>query len=121
MKGYPVANASSGGDGYNTGGFSFTSPAPQAEVTNIARLDYNITDKQIVFFRGNLQQDNSLAALNFPIGGVPNSKSYGNSRGLAAGHIWTINSQMINNFRYGWVRYSTQTQGCGPGTVHYDV
>lgn len=115
MAGYPTSNTSGGDGGYNTGGYSFTSPAPVSNITNIARLDYNITDKQIVFFRGNLQQDNTLAALNFPIGGVPNSKSFGNSRGLAAGHIWTINRQMINNFRYGWVRYSTQSQGAVQG------
>jgi hypothetical protein len=117
MKGYPTANASGGDGGYNTGLYNFISPAPLSLITNIARLDYNITSKQVVFIRANLQGDNILAQLNAPVaaGGVPNSQTYANSRGLAAGHIWTINNQLINNFRFGWVRYGQHVQGAVTG------
>jgi hypothetical protein len=117
MKGYPTSNTSGGDGGYNTGGYNFPSPAPISLITNIARLDYNITDKQVAFFRANLQGDNSLAPLNAPLsaGGVPTSKTYGNTRGLAAGHIWTINNSLINNFRFGWVRYGQHAQGAVTG------
>jgi hypothetical protein len=111
---YPTSNASGGDGGYNTGAFTFTSPAPISQITNIARFDYNITPKQIVFVRGNLQGDNSLAAVTVQ-GGVPNSKTYDNTRGLAAGHIWTLNDHMTNNFRYGWVRYGDHVQGAVTG------
>lgn len=111
---YPTSNASGGDGGYNTGGFTFTAPAPISNITNIARLDYNINDSHTLFFRGNLQQDNTLSAPSV-LGGIPNSKGYGNTRGLAAGHIWVINKHMINNFRYGWVRYGNQSQGAVTG------
>ena len=57
------------GDGYNTGGYNFVSPVPIHQITNIARLDYNLTSKQSLFVRGNLQSDNQVAVLQFP--GLP--------------------------------------------------
>jgi len=109
--GYPQANTL-GGDSLNTSGFSFVSPAPVSQITNIARIDYNINPKQILFVRGNLQSDNSLGTLPLP-GGQPTSKSFGNSRGITAGHIWTLSHNMTNNFRYGWTRADNASRGAG--------
>lgn len=106
---YPTANAVAG-DGYNTGGYTFASPAPVSNITNIARVDYNLTQNQHLFLRGNLQGDNTLDTLQFP-GGVPVSNSYGNNRGLAGSHIWSINDHLINNFRYGWTRFGNARKG----------
>ena len=112
FKTYPTANGTVTGDSYNTGSYSFSSPAPIHQITNIARLDYNLNSKQVVFVRGNLQSDNQATALPFP-GQPPATNIYGNTKGVAAGHIWTINGNMTNNFRYGLVRQGNATRGTG--------
>jgi Carboxypeptidase regulatory-like domain len=111
-KKFPLANSNTSGDSYNTGGYTFASPAPIHQFTNIVRLDYNLTSKQSLFVRGNLQSDNLSSTLQFP-GQQANSSIYGNNRGIAAGHVWNINSKLINNFRYGYVRQGGATRGAG--------
>ena len=115
---FPLANSNATGDGYNTGTFSFTSPAPIRQFTNIVRLDYNITPRQTLFVRGNLQSDNLLSSLQFPGLPVP-SETYGNNRGIAAGHIWSINDRMTNNARYGFVRLGNAARGTADFTKPY--
>jgi len=118
FKQFPLANSNATGDGYNTGTFNFTSPAPLRQFTNIARLDYNINAKQSLFVRGNLQQDNQSTALQFP--GLPApSVTYGNNRGIAAGHVWSINDRMTNNARYGFIRLGNAVRGTANVNVPY--
>ncbi len=107
---FPLANSNATGDGYNTGTYNFTSPAPLHQITNIARLDYNISPSQTIFVRGNLQSDNGATSLQFP-GSPAASNSYGNNKGLAAGYIWTVNSHVTNNARYGLTRLGNATRG----------
>ncbi len=112
LRTFPIANSSSGGDGYNTGTYSFSSALPLHQITNIARLDYNLNARQVLFVRGNLQSDNQATALQFP--GLPAASNiFGNNKGFSAGHTWNINSSMINNLRYGLVRQGTATRGTG--------
>jgi len=107
---FPLANSNATGDGYNTGTYSFTSPAPLHQITNTVRLDYNITPRQSLFIRGNLQSDNSLAPIQFP--GLPAaSQTYGNNKGIAVGHVWAINERMTNNARYGYTRIGNASRG----------
>jgi hypothetical protein len=107
---FPLANSNATGDSYNTGTFNFTSPAPLRQFTNIARIDYNINPRQTLFVRGNLQSDNQTTALQFP--GLPApSITYGNDKGIAAGHIWSINDRMTNNVRYGLIRIGNASRG----------
>ena len=107
---FPLANSTNTGDGYNSGGYVFASPAPQSLITNIVRLDYNLTPRQILFVRGNLQSDNTASPVQFP-GTPPNSNTYSNSKGLAAGHIWNITDSLTNNFRYGFIRQNQAVRG----------
>ncbi len=107
---YPLSNGTSVGDGHNTGAYTFVSPSPISNITNIIRLDYNVTSTQSVFVRGNLQSDNTAATAQFP-GQAPTSNTYGNDRGVAAGHIWVINDRLVNNARYGYTRYGNNIQG----------
>jgi hypothetical protein len=109
-KQYPLSNGTTVGDGHNSGGFTFVSPSPISNITNIVRMDYNLNSKQSLFVRGNLQSDNQAATSQFP-GQLPTSNTYGNSRGVAAGHIWAINGHLTNNARYGWTRYGNNIQG----------
>jgi len=107
---FPISNAPGAADPYNTGNYNFVSPVPIHQITNIARIDYKINERQSVFARGNLQSDNQATALQFP--GLPAASTvYGNSKGLAAGHIWTINDRMTNNARYGLIRIGSATRG----------
>ena len=109
---FPLSNAPGAADPYNTGNYNFVSPAPIHQITNIARVDYNITGKQTAFVRGNLQSDNQQTALQFP--GLPAASSiFGNSKGIAAGHIWTINDHITNNARYGLTRVGFASRGTG--------
>ena len=115
---FPLANSNATGDGYNTGTYNFTSPAPLHQFTNIARIDYNINSRQSLFVRGNLQSDNQSAALQFPGLPVP-SVTYGNDKGIAAGHIWSINDHMTNNARYGYIRVGNTPRGTADFTKPY--
>jgi hypothetical protein len=118
---FPVANSTNTGDGYNTGGFVFASPAPQSLITNIVRIDYNLTPRQIIFVRGNLQSDNLLTPEQFP-GGPANSSTYANSKGIAAGHIWNISDSLTNNFRYGFIRQNQAVRGAThAGYISFDA
>jgi hypothetical protein len=108
---YPIANAP-GGDFYNTGSYNFTSPAPVNQITNIARIDYNLNPRQSLFVRGNLQSDNQQTSLQFP--GLPAAASiYGNNKGIAAGDVWSISDRLTNNARYGYTRLGNATRGSG--------
>ncbi len=112
FKQFPISNANGAGDGINTGSYNFTSPAPIHQITNIVRLDYNLNDRQRLFVRGNLQSDNTATALEFP--GLPAASNiFGNSKGIAAGHTWTINDRATNNLRYGLTRVGSASRGTG--------
>ncbi len=97
------------GDGLNTGGFLFNSPTVDKENTHIARLDWNATSKQQVFFRGNFQWDNSTLATAFP--DTPAGNTWSHPLGFVVGHNWTISNDKINNFRYGLTRQAFSAQG----------
>jgi hypothetical protein len=104
-----VANDTSVGDGINTGGFRFNAPTTVNENTHIARFDFNLTDKQTLFVRGNYQSDLTNGVSAFP--DTPATGLWSHPYGYVAGHTWTINNNMVNNFRYGLTRQAFSTQG----------
>ena len=108
---YPGPN-SPGGDGLNTGGFTWSAPNPVRLNTYIAKLDYQLSDRQRLFVRGNLQGDRSSSAPQFP-GNPPSASIVDTAKGIAIGHTWTISSTLINNFRYGYIRQAVEQRGGG--------
>ncbi len=115
FKQFPIANTpgtSASADGYNTGLYNFTSPVPLHQITNIAKLDYNINSHQSLFLRGNLQSDNQATALPLPAQPAA-SNIFGNNKALAAGHIWSIGNSMTNNLRFGYIRQGAKSNGTG--------
>ena len=114
---FPAANSTAGGDGYNTGSYTFSSPQPLHQITNVARLDYNLNSRQSVFVRGTLQSDNNATTLQFPstpqAPAVPGANVFGNNKGFAVGHIWSVNDHLTNNLRYGFLREGTASNGSG--------
>jgi hypothetical protein len=116
---YPHGNSNfvTGADGLNFLGFVFAAPAPGRLNTFLGKLDLNITQNgnHKLFVRGNLQDDRTTG-LNeiqqFP--GQPQSGStYDNSKGIAAGYTAILGPNLINNFRWGYVRQGFGTSGIG--------
>jgi len=108
---FPLPNAP-GGDGLNTGGYTFSAPNPRILNTYIAKLDYDMSSQSRFFIRGNLQGDRISSSPEFP-GEAPSSEIVDTSKGLAAGNIWTIAPNLINNFRYGYIRQGLNVTGAG--------
>jgi len=65
LNAYPNPNTP-GGDGLNTGGFTWSAPSPARLNTYIAKIDDQITENQRLFVRGNLQGDKTSRPRNFP-------------------------------------------------------
>jgi hypothetical protein len=114
FSGYPTANGSALGDGVNLGSYTFSSPYPATLNTSIAKLDYQLNDHHHLFIRGNLQKDTQAGVLQFP-GQPASSFTTDNTKGLATGWDWTLNSHMINDLRYGYVRQGNANRGIGVG------
>jgi hypothetical protein len=109
---YP-ANDLSVGDGLNTAGYRFNARTPSSLNTYITRMDFNVTDRQTLFLRGNYQHDNVTKNNYFATDcsdGVqcfPDTEPlriWNHPYGIAAGHTWTINPNLVNRFTYGLTR-----------------
>lgn len=106
----PQANGNLLGDGFNFGSYTFSSPAPQSTITNLAKIDYNLSTTQRLFVRGNLQADNITGAITYP-GASPSTKNYANNKGLGIGHTWALTNNLVNNVRYGYIRQGFAHRG----------
>jgi hypothetical protein len=111
---FPLNNGFAEGDGYNLGSYSFSSPAPGSLNTSILKLDYALTPRQRLFVRGNLQKDAQSGAENFP-GQPPSTFLEDNTKGIAAGHTWSLTPNLVNDVRYGYIRQGSSTRGIGTG------
>ena len=112
---YPHSNSTAAGDGINFVGYTFPAAVPSKLDTYITKLDTNLTSRQTLYVRGNLQNDRFVnsdagSAPEFP-GQPANVSDNNNSKGLAVGHVWTISSNLINNARYGYVRPNISQSG----------
>jgi hypothetical protein len=101
---YPAANDLTQGDGVNTGGFRFTSPAPDISSTYVARVDYNFTPTQKIFGRMTLDRLNevyptSAGAPQFP-GDPDGLQEVNRSYSYVVSHVWTGKTK-VNQFYYG--------------------
>jgi len=108
-------NAQNGsGDLLNSSGFTFPGNDPIKLDTFIAKLDYKITSdgNQSIFIRANLQNDHESKPPQFP-GLPPNDFVTNNSKGIAVGYTYLIRNNLINNFRYAFVR-----QGLGQSGIN---
>ncbi|MCU1297410.1 MAG: Cna domain protein [Acidobacteriaceae bacterium] len=112
MNKYPLPNGFNAGDGLNTDSYTWSAPNPTTLNTYIAKLDYAMSDKMHLFVRGNLLGDRISNPPQFP-GDPPSSTQVNNSKGIAAGHTWTIGNNLINNFRYGYIRQGISSPGAG--------
>ncbi len=111
---YPTANGSALGDGLNFGSYTFSSAYPGSLNTSIAKIDWQITQNNRAFVRGNLQKDTQTGTLQFP-GQAPSSDLIDNSKGISAGDTWSITPNLINDIRYGYTRQGYSDRGTGDG------
>jgi hypothetical protein len=115
---YPSPNTlnSSGSDGgLNIGGYTFAAPQPQDLNTFVLKLDWNIKrdGSQRVFVRGNLQDDQTLDAAQFP-GQPPSETIEGNNKGIAAGYTAILSPRLIDNLRFAYIREGNNQAGPNP-------
>jgi hypothetical protein len=110
LNSYPLPNGSLAGDGLNTGSFTWAAPNPTYLWTNIAKIDYTISDKHHLFVRTDLQDDSVLSPPQFP-GQVPSNTNRDNTKGFAVGEIWIVNQNIVNNARFGFTRQGYSNAG----------
>jgi len=115
----PVANGLTIGDGLNEGSYAFSSPTPYSHNTSIVKLDWTPAAAHHVFVRGNLQKDVVDSTQQFP-GLPPSTSTIDNTKGIAAGDTWVINSNIVNDIRYGYTRQGFAQAGVGSG-VYTDI
>jgi len=114
---YPLPNTSVsfGSDGFNILGYTFAAPQPASLNTYLLKLDYNLTSngEHRLFVRGNLQNDKTLRAAQFP-GEPPSQVLTNNSKGIAVGYTAVLSPTVINTLRYGLVRQGLGQAGSNP-------
>jgi carboxypeptidase family protein len=93
----------------NVGGFRFNAPTPVKLNSHAGRFDYNLNDKQLLFFRANIIYDLTGGVSQFPDTPAPNLWEH--PWGIVAGHTWTLSNRFVNNFRYGLTREAFSQQG----------
>jgi len=106
---YPAPNDPTGGDGLNSQGFRFTAPAHETDNLYTARIDYNLTDNNKIFFSGNVARegvddDFNTSIIQFPGDRAPNSRDAFNGYRFTLGWNWTISSNKVNQLSVGLVR-----------------
>ena len=110
---YPLPNSlSGGGDGLNSASYTFAGNNPTKHDTYIVKLDYKITanGNHSLFVRGNLQNDHEGTPPQYP-GLPPNDFLTNNSKGIAAGYTALLRNNLINNFRYAFIRQGVGDSG----------
>lgn len=114
---YPKPNDTTVGDGLNTEGFRFNSPLHLKYDTYIARLDYSLTEngKHQLSWRGNLQNDHSNEAAQFP-GQPPSIVDLNNSKGFAASYTAILRPNLVNVLRWGYTRQGIEAAGVSTST-----
>jgi len=106
----PAPNDPLIGDTINTQGFLFNAPEHNTQNTYISKFDYHPNDRNSLFIRGNLQNDDQGGAPQFP-GLPPNMVTLANSKGLAAGWTDVITPNLVSTLHYGFTRAGNQTTG----------
>jgi hypothetical protein len=106
----PDPNNFSIGDGLNTGGYSFNNPIHLDQQQVAARVDHSLNSKHRLFFRFNMEHTNATDVLNSadaPFPGEPAGTHVENNWGFAAASDYSLNPNMVNELRVGYLRPKT--------------
>ena len=107
-----LPNDQTTGDLLNTAGYRFRAPTSNKKNWYIAKLDYNITSdaKQRLYVSAALANENNAKDPFLP-GSLPERDIVDYNKGIITGFSSVITPNIINNFRYGFVRQSLGTIG----------
>jgi hypothetical protein len=112
----PLPN-SPGGDGLNTGSFFANVPTPVKTDYGVIRIDHVVNEKltlnaNFTYFRSDAVASGDISILN----GVASSAETTPQRGIVPSiqATYTISPSMLNTFRIGWVRDTSQTNATSP-------
>jgi hypothetical protein len=92
---FPHSNAN-GGDGVNSGGYTFNAPNNDFETNYVGRGDWNINDKMKMFARFTIARENAVEAPNEFAGDPITSPLIDRSYAFVIGHNWVIGSNKTN-------------------------
>lgn len=109
---YPLPNDVTVGDGFNTAGFRFRAPTHNKKNWYIGKLDYNLTadGRHRLSVSGSLANEDNAQAPFLP-GTAPEQDIVNFNKGLIFNYSAVLSSNLINNFRYGFVRQSLGSVG----------
>ncbi len=104
---WPHANSAAVGDGLNTAGYVFPSSISLTQNWYIAKIDYNVTrdGKQRMYVSGALANVAGTQAQFLP-DQPPTYTQVNYNKGLIFGWSSVVSTNVVNNFRYGYVRES---------------
>jgi hypothetical protein len=104
---WPIPNNTSVGDGFNYSGFTFRAPVTNTKNWYIGRLDYNITRdaRHRVSVSGALANE-ALGDAPFLPGQSPEHTTVNYNKGIIVNYSGVITQNLVNNFRYGFIRES---------------
>jgi hypothetical protein len=97
---FPISNAG-GGDGINSGGYTFNAPDNDFATNYIGKVDYNLTDRMKMFARFTISRENSVNAVNEFAGDPETSPFVDRSYAFVIGHTWQIGANKVNQFFIG--------------------
>lgn len=117
----PAGNDPSLGDGFNTIGLRGVAPAPLTSDAVTFRLDHKVTDKMQFMGRYSYQRNLAPQPAQLDIRDSANVEVLRalNQRGanVISGFDYTISSNMVNTFRFGWVQNKSDLIGTNPFAV----
>jgi Carboxypeptidase regulatory-like domain len=107
FKTFPMPNQVVPGDGFNYDGFAWAAPVSDTSNVYIARMDYNITRdaKERFSVSGALQNDVNPRAPFLP-GEAPSNSIVNYNKGLIFSLTSALTNNLVNSFRYGYIRES---------------
>jgi Carboxypeptidase regulatory-like domain len=100
---FPVSNAP-GGDGINSGGYTFNAPDNDFETNYVSRVDYNLTDKMKMFARFTISRENAVnpgIVNQFLADPGVTSPFVDRTYAFVIGHNWQIGANKVNQFFLG--------------------
>jgi hypothetical protein len=98
---FPHSNNSATGDGVNSGGYAFNAPNNDYEINYVARVDYNLTDKQKIFGRLTISRENAVENPNEFAGDPATDPFIDRTYAFVIGHNWVIGDNKTNRFFLG--------------------
>jgi hypothetical protein len=97
---FPHSNAS-GGDGVNSGGYTFNAPNSDYETNYVARGDWNMNDKMKFFARFTITRENAIENPNEFAGDPVTNPLIDRSYAFVIGHDWVIGYNKTNRVILG--------------------